>query len=135
MNLVPIEKQLEIAKRIFPANTHIELCEHPDDAKLKALVVDAFTIWECDVEVDLPPSILTSKPRKKWSKVKARGYHVDVSVPIMATRETPPDADVSDVGDFVNFFDALCKVAGLIVSDNIRQVQECYDLDDDLGEN
>ena len=130
---VPTDKQLEIAKRLFPAETPISLVEHPDDSKLKALSIDAFTIWSCEIERPLKPDI--RKPRAKPKNVKVPGYHVDLTTYVPGTRAGPPDAVVDDIADFECFFDALARVAAMLIENEVYIARDNYGLDLDDEDN
>lgn len=115
-----IEQQLQIAQRCAVTGYACKLVEHPEDSQKKALEIDSFTIWACDIDpLDIGPH-----PRAKVS-----GFHVDVARQIPATRETPPDVDVSDVGDFPTFFKALEKVMTMIVEDLISNEAQSFQMD------
>mgnify|MGYP001313551181 FL=1 len=124
MKNIPIEKQLELARKAFGVidsdSDYVKLVDHPSEDKKKAIAIDDFTISEYSFvnRVDSP----------------SPGFHVDVARHVPGTRDYPPDVDIQDIGNYSDFFKALTKVAVMLAETGIQQLQENFGIEEMLEE-
>ncbi len=111
--MLSIEKQIEYGKLLIPYDDLV-IAEIPNidkDQYYTGLRIDAFSIWQQPIRIK-QKTILGTKI------ITIDGFSVDVAI----------DGDVSELGDFTNFFDAITMVATMLVKNAIENFAEAESL-------